>query len=54
MTEEEKKKADDLISNLEKSVGQILSRDKTLNPVLTSMIHNLGALRSVLGLVREH
>ena len=37
MTDEQKQKADELISNLELATGSILLRDKLLTPVVTEM-----------------
>jgi len=54
VTDQEKQKAEDLISKLELEVGQIFPRDKSNAPLLASMIQTLNGLRSLLGLVRPH
>ncbi len=54
MTDDEKKRADDLISNLEMATGQILLRDKLTMPVVEEMRKNLRALRALLGVERPH
>ena len=54
MTDEQKQKVDDLISNLELATGQILLRDKVLMPVVTDMRIHLRALRALLGVERPH
>ena len=54
MTDQEKQKAENLISNLEIQVGQIFPRDSSNASVITAMIQSLNGLRSVLGLVRPH
>jgi hypothetical protein len=53
VTDQEKQKAEDLISRLETSVGQI-PRDGGNAGLITSMIQSLNGLRSLLGLVRPH
>ncbi|HZR26969.1 MAG TPA: hypothetical protein VFA59_25460 [Vicinamibacterales bacterium] len=54
MTDVEKQKAEQLISNLEVAVGQIFPRDGGNASLIASMIQTLNGLRSVLGLVRPH
>jgi hypothetical protein len=53
MTDEEKQRAEDLIGNLEVAAGQVLTRDPLLRDVVSGMLQNLGALRSLLGLVKR-
>lgn len=54
LTDEERRKADELIGNLEASVGQLNTRDVALRPLITKMIQDLNALRSLAGVVRPH
>jgi hypothetical protein len=54
VTDQEKQKAEELISRLELSVGQIFPRDGGNAALLTTMIQTLNGLRSLLGLVRPH
>ena len=54
MTDLEKQKAEDLISRLELSVGQIFPRDSANAGLIAEMIQTLNGLRSLLGLVRPH
>lgn len=54
MTDQERQKADELISRLELSVGQIFPRDGGNSALLASMIQTLNGLRSLLGLVKAH
>ena len=54
MTDQEKAKAEELISRLELSVGQVFPRDGGNASLLASMIQTLNGLRSLLGLVRPH
>jgi hypothetical protein len=53
VTDQERKKADELISGLEIAVGQI-PRDGANAGLLASMIQSLNGLRSLLGVVRPH
>lgn len=53
MTDQERQKAEDLVSHLELSVGQI-PRDGGNAALITSMIQSLNGLRSLLGIVRPH
>ena len=54
MTDEERHKAEALISRLEIAVGEIFPRDSANAGLIASMIQSLNGLRSVLGLVRPH
>ena len=54
VTDQEKQKAEELISRLELSVGQIFPRDGGNAALLATMIQTLNGLRSLLGLVRPH
>jgi hypothetical protein len=54
VTDQERKKVEDLISNLEIAVGQIFPRDGGNATLIAGMIQSLNGLRSVLGLVRPH
>ena len=54
MTDQEKQKVEELISQLEIAVGQVFPRDGANAGLVTSMIQALNGLRSVLGLVRPH
>jgi len=54
VTDQEKQKADELISRIETAVGQIFPRDRGNAPLITEMIQSLNGLRSVLGVVRSH
>ncbi len=54
MTDQEKQKADELISRLELSVGQMFPRDGGNASLIASMIQSLNGLRSLLGIVRPH
>jgi hypothetical protein len=54
VTDQEKQKADMLISRLETAIGQIFPRDGANASLVTDMIQSLNGLRSVLGLVRTH
>jgi hypothetical protein len=54
VTDQERQKADDLISRLELAVGQIFPRDGGNAALLASMIQTLNGLRSLLGLVKPH
>ena len=52
MTDQERQKAEELISRLELSVGQIFPRDSGNAALLATMIQTLNGLRSLLGLVQ--
>jgi len=54
VTDEERQKAEEMISRLELSVGQVFPRDGGNAALLTSMIQTLNGLRSLLGIVRPH
>jgi hypothetical protein len=54
VTDQELQKAEDLISRLELSVGQIFPRDGGNASLVATMIQSLNGLRSLLGLVRPH
>ncbi len=54
MTDQERQKAEELISRLELSAGEIFPRDGGNAALITSMIQSLNGLRSVLGIVRPH
>jgi hypothetical protein len=54
LTDDERKKADELVANLEATVGQLNTRDIVLRPLIRKMIQELNALRSLLGIVRAH
>jgi hypothetical protein len=54
VTDQERQKAEELISQLEIAVGQIFPRDSGNASLIAAMIQNLNGLRSVLNLVRPH
>ena len=54
MTDDERQKADALISRLETAVGQIFPREGANAGLIAEMIQHLNGLRSHLGLVRPH
>jgi hypothetical protein len=54
VTDEERQKAEALISRLELVTGEIFPRDGANASLIASMIQTLNGLRSVLGLVRPH
>ena len=54
MTDQDKAKAEELISKLEIAVGQVFPRDGGNATLLTEMIQALNGLRSILGFVRPH
>lgn len=54
MTDQERQKAEDLISALEVSLGQISPRDGANSTLIATMIQSLNGLRSLLGVVRPH
>ena len=54
MTDQEKQKAEEMLSRLELSVGQMFPRDGGNASLITTMIQTLNGLRSLLGLVRPH
>jgi hypothetical protein len=53
VTDQERQKAEELISRLEMSVGAI-PRDGANASLIAGMIQSLNGLRSLLGLVRAH
>ena len=53
MTDQEKQKAEEMLSRLELSVGQMFPRDGGNAALLATMIQTLNGLRSLLGLVRS-
>lgn len=54
MTDQEKVKAEELLSRLELCVGQVFPRDGGNAALLATMIQTINGLRSLLGLVRPH
>ena len=54
VTDQERQKAEELVSRLELSVGQIFPRDGGNAALITTMIQTLNGLRSLLGIVRPH
>jgi hypothetical protein len=54
VTDDERQKAQALISRLEIAVGEIFPRDGGNAGLIATMIQALNGLRSVLGLVRPH
>jgi hypothetical protein len=54
VTDQERQKAEEMISRLETSVGQVFPRDSGNAALIASMIQTLNGLRSLLGLVRPH
>jgi hypothetical protein len=54
VTDQEKQKADELVSRLELAVGQIFPRDGGNASLIAEMIQTLNGLRSQLGIVRPH
>jgi len=54
VTDQDKAKAEELISKLELAVGQIFPRDGGNASLIAGMIQSLNGLRSVLGVVRPH
>lgn len=54
MTDQDRLKAEELISRLELTLGQIFPRDSGNASLITEMIQSLNGLRSVLGVVRPH
>jgi len=53
VTDQERQKAEELISRLEMSVGAI-PRDGGNASLIATMIQTLNGLRSLLGIVRPH
>jgi len=54
VTDQERQKAEELISRLETSVGAIFPRDGGNASLIAGMIQALNGLRSLLGLIRPH
>jgi hypothetical protein len=54
VTDQERQKAEELVSRLEIAVGQIFPRDGGNAALLAGMIQTLNGLRSLLGIVRPH
>jgi hypothetical protein len=54
VTDQERQKAEELVSRLEIAVGQIFPRDGGNAALITTMIQALNGLRSLLGIVRPH
>jgi hypothetical protein len=54
VTDQERQKADELISRLELSIGQMFPRDGGNAALLATMIQTVNGLRSLLGLVKPH
>jgi len=54
VTDQERQKAEELISRLEMSVGAIFPRDSGNASLIATMIQTLNGLRSLLGIVRPH
>lgn len=54
MTDQERQKAEELISRLEIAVGQLFPRDGGNASLIATMIQTLNGLRSLLGVVRPH
>jgi hypothetical protein len=54
VTDDERQKAEALLSRLEIAVGEIFPRDGGNAALIAEMIQNLNALRSLLGVVRPH
>jgi hypothetical protein len=54
LTDDERQKAETLISRLEITVGEIFPRDGANATLIATLIQSLNGLRSVLGIVRAH
>jgi hypothetical protein len=54
VTDQERQKAEELVSKLELAVGQIFPRDGGNAGLIAGMIQTLNGLRSLLGIVRPH
>ena len=54
MTDQDKQKAEEMLSRLELTIGQMLPRDGGNAALLATMIQTVNGLRSLLGLVRPH
>lgn len=53
MTDEEKQRAGQIISNIEVITGQILAVDPKHRAMLTQTLEQLAALRSLLGIIKR-
>jgi hypothetical protein len=54
MTDDEKKKADVLLSRIETATGSFPDRSGPNSALITQIIQAVNGLRSLLGLVRPH
>jgi hypothetical protein len=54
VTDQERQKAEELVSRLETSVGQFFPRDGGNAALIAQMIQSLNGLRSLLGIVKSH
>jgi hypothetical protein len=54
VTDQEREKAEQLVSRLETAVGQIFPRDGGNAALIATMIQTLNGLRSLLNIVRPH
>jgi hypothetical protein len=54
VTDQERQKAEELISRIETAVGQIYPRDSANSTLIASMLQSLNGLRSLVGVVRPH
>jgi hypothetical protein len=54
MTDQEREKAEEMVSRLEIAVGQIFPRDGGNAALIATMIQTLNGLRSLLGIIRPH
>jgi hypothetical protein len=53
VTDETRRQAEDLIANIEVGAGQVLTRDPQLGAIVTRMLQDLAALRTLLGLIKR-
>ena len=54
VTDQERQKAEELISRIEIAVGEIYPRDSANATLIATMLQSLNGLRSLLGVVRPH
>jgi hypothetical protein len=54
MTDEEKKKADLLLSRIETATGSFPERSGANSALITEIIQAVNGLRSLLGVIRTH
>ena len=54
MTDQEKQKADMLLSRIELATGSLPERSGPNSTLITEIIQSVNGLRSLLGLVRPH